>query len=291
MSNEPRTLRNQRSTGSTTAVAAVSQRSKRVLTTAGAIGMLAVGALLGEIIPRGVGAIWPDPDVPPVQVIADQNSHFGEAYFAGTPDWTVLNREADECESHDYKDDLVTGGWRACYDAVIKKHGGVPTLGTANVEISNPQTQSVVITDVVAIVKERIPTRFAVFLDPPVGDSTGVRLAFNLDRDVSRAVRVGQNADARAALAGSPTPHFESERIEIPPMRTMSFLINGESAFEGVVEWHLEVSLVSQNADGDRERTTVVVRPTDGPFRGVPGSVRADTTVVSTSGEPKPTSG
>jgi hypothetical protein len=249
----------------------------KALTKLGAVAMLLVGALIGALTPRVVERIWPpDKNVPGVAIVGYQNSHNGTTYFPREPDWDALRRAYAKCQDIDPTESLLRSltTEQRCPD--YGEFGGIPEFGGAFVDITNQQPNSIQITEVRAVVDRRARMAFAVKYRPPIGGDIGTSLAFNLDRTSSRAVRVQTRSDlGLVTAAGKSTPYFSSKHFEIEANRTESFFTVPVAKFEGVIEWHLEITYEATDEDGNRARMLAMVRPPGGNFKGVPAHVKA----------------
>jgi hypothetical protein len=237
------------------------------------IGLVLVGALAGALlsagVPRAVEAIWPSTPFQFATAIAYQNTA-QETYFVHEPDWKAIGKWKAECEQAQLStnDPFEDGNNNACYD--LSRFGGVDQLKFASITVTNPQDNSVVVTQMEAIVTRRVRTSFAASFKPPAGGPIGNRFGFNLDQDSSLARYVKGPVDfndLKTAIEG--TPYFEDRKFEIQPHHSDSFAIAPYSSVEGIVEWKIRLTIEEADSSGERHTGFIDVTPQGLPFHGV----------------------
>ena len=254
----------------------------------GAVALVLIGAVLGVVVPRVAEKVWPadkevtdvaiKQTVPEVAIVSHQNNKNWYTYFQKEPDWVAMNNAYNACDRTSASPLFSVGG-DDCRVVALAKFGGVGEFGFSFVDVTNAQSSSVQITEVRAVVDKRTRATFAAKYEPPIGGPLGKIMVFNLDRPSSRAVLWNdEERPVTDVLKASPPPFFSQHHWEIPPGRTESFSAVPVSSFNGILEWHLEVSYEAQDPSGKVVSVTKYVTPPGEKFKGVPPHMKAHVT-------------
>jgi hypothetical protein len=252
------------------------QRAEKI---AGALGLLVLGALiqpLGTLIVQHFADSSPKQATQPVFVARQNDSNYNFV-FPKRPDRDAILTRIKSCSHAEMPSEteakLIIQSQAGCQADTILEAGGFPPFGEAQVIISNPTGQPIVITDIRSVTDAVQPTEYAEFWSNPAGGETGDNLAFNLDAKTAPALLQGLNEPIEKTFRANRRPYFDTKTITIEPNRSESLFITAHGTKKAIYKWHLEVTLTHvDNSDKPEGKPEAYrVSPPSGEFVAASG--------------------